>query len=114
MKETVFQEVAAGSTMIVIISLFLLPISVWNPQTGRYYGYLNLKASCVMLFTGVFFGAQSYRLGNPPDVIMADIGAYLFLAISGSRIFVEHAHHHRYGIWLRKRYHKLTDHDEPR
>jgi len=99
--------------MIAIISVFLLPISVWDSQTGRYRGYLNLKALGVLLFTGVFFGAQSYRLDNPPNVIMTDVGCYLFMVISGSRIFVEYSHHHRFGIWLHKQYHKLTDHDEP-
>jgi len=113
MEDAVLREVAAGSTLIAIISVFLLPISVWDSQTGRYHGYFNLKALGVLLFTAVFFGAQSYRQGNPPDIIMADIGSYLFLVISGSRIIVEKAHHHRYGVWLRKQYHKLTDHDEP-
>ena len=113
MEEAVVREVAAGSTLIAFISVFLMPISIWDSQTGRYYGFFNWKALGVLLFTGVYFGAQSYRLGNPPDIIMADIGAYLFLVISGARIFVEGAHHDRFGVWLRKQYHKLTDHDDP-
>lgn len=114
MDQDTFAFVATGSTMIVIISVFLLPISIWNSETGRYKGFFNLKAVGVMLFTAVYFAVHSYKQGNPPDIVMADIFGYLFLAVSGARIMVEFTHHYKYKVWLHRQYHKLTDHDDPR
>ena len=106
------EGVVAGSTMIVFVSVFLLPIAVWDSKSGRYRGYLDVRALGVLLFSAVYFGILSYRQGNPSDIIMADIGCYLFLAIAGSRVMVESAHRQKFGVKLRHQYHKLTDHDD--
>lgn len=114
MVQETFTFVATGSTMIVLISVLFLPITIWDSETGRYKGFFNLKAGGVMLFTAVFFAVHSYRQGYPPEIVMADMFAYLFMAVSGARLMVEFSHHHKYKVWLHRQYHKLTDHDDPR
>ena len=114
MEEAVFREVAVGSTMIVLISVMMLPMAIWDSQTGRYYGYLNWKASGVLLFTAVFFGSRTYSAGGDAWQIFGEISFYLGQAVIGSRIFVEFSHYHKYKVWLHRQYHKLTDHEDPR
>lgn len=112
MEEAVFEQVAVGSTMIVLISVMMLPMAIWDSQTGRYYGYLNWKAAGVLLFTAVFFGFRAYSAGEDAWLIFGDICFYLSQAVIGSRIFVEYSHHHMHKVWLHRQYHKLTGHQD--
>ena len=114
MEAAVFEQVAVGSTMIAWISVFLLPMAVWDSQTGRYYGYFNWKAAAVLLFTAVFFGFLGYRAGHDAWQIFGDICFNLHLAVIGSRIFVELSNHHMHKVWLHRQYHKLTGHQDTR
>ena len=114
MEEAVFREVAVGSTMIVLISVMMLPMAIWDSQTGRYYGYLNWKATGVLLFTAVFFGSRAYSAGDDAWQIFGEISFYLGQAVIGSRIMVEFSNHSMHNLWLHRQYHKLTDHEDSR
>ena len=112
MEEEVFRQVAAGSTMIAFISVFLLPISIWDSKTGQYYGFFQWKAAAVLLFTAMYFGFLSYRAGEETWETVGEVFLYLGMAVTGSRIYVEYAHHHLHKVWLHRRYHRLTGHAE--
>lgn len=112
MEEEVFRQVAAGSTIIVFISIFLLPISIWDSKTGQYYGYFQWKAVAVLLFTAMYFGFLSYRAGEETWQTVGEVILYLGMAVTGSRGYVEIAYHHMHKVWLHRRYHRLTGHAE--
>ena len=94
--------------MIVLISVIMLPLAIWDSQSGRYRSYLNWRAAGVLLFTAVFFGFRAYSAGDDGWQIFGDICFYLSQAVIGSRIFVEYCHHYMHKVWLHRQYHKLT------
>lgn len=112
MDQAVFEQVASGSMMIVIISVYLLPVSIWDSQTGQYYGYFRWQAAAVLLFTAVFFGFMAYKAEYDTWRIVSHICFFLGQAIVGSRIFVELTNHSMHNVWLHRRYHKLTGHGD--
>ena len=112
MEPEVVQQVAAGSTIIAFIVVFLLPISIWDSKTGQYYGYFQWKAAAVLLFTAMYFGFLSYRAGEETWETVGNVFLHLGMAVTGSRIYVEYVHHHMHKVWLHRRYHRLTGHAE--
>ena len=114
MVEEVFRQVAPGVMMIVLISVMLLPIAIWDSQTGRYRGFLNWRAAGVLLFTAAYFGFLSYTDGDDAWTIFSRICFYVGQAVIGARIFVEFANHSMHKVWLHRRYHRLTGHEDSR
>ena len=100
--------------LIVMTSINFLPAVVWDMKTGRYSGYFGWKALSILLFIAVFSGFDSVQQGSEGPVIMTDISFHLFQVLVFSRLFVEFSHHHKYKVWLHRKYHKLTDHEDPR
>ena len=98
--------------MIVLISVMILPIAIWDSQTGRYRGFLNWRGTGVLLFTAAYFGFLSYSNGHDAWKILSDICVNLGQAVIGARIFVEFANHSMHKVWLHRRYHRLTGHEE--
>ncbi|MYA37348.1 MAG: hypothetical protein F4X05_12685 [Rhodothermaceae bacterium] len=112
MEEEIIRQVAPSVTMIVLISVMILPIAIWDSQTGRYRGYLNWRAAGVLLFTAAYFGNLSYTDGDNAWEIFSAICVNLGQAVIGSRIFIEFSNQSMHKIWLRRRYHKLTGHED--
>ncbi len=112
MEETIFEQVAVGSMMIVLVSIMFLPMVIWDSQTGRYHGYLNWKSASVLLFTAIYFGYRAHVAGHDSWQISAETITYVGQAVIGSRIFVELSNYSMHKVWLHRQYHKLTGHED--
>lgn len=112
MEEEIIRQVAPRVTAIVLVSVMILPIAIWDSQTGRYRGYLNWRAAVVLLFTAAYFGSLSYADGDNAWEIFSEICVNLGQAVIGSRIFIELSNQSMNKIWLSRRYHKLTGHED--
>jgi len=109
MEGSFFEGVALASSLVSAIAVVLLPAIIWDSETGRYRGYFNRKALGVLFAVAAFATIISFRQGNSSQVVFADVGFYLFIAIFISRVFVELSHHHKFGVWLHRCYHKMTE-----
>ena len=106
--------VVVGSTLMALASGFWLPKAAWDSETGRYVGYFNKNAMLISLLIVVFFGYVAFRMEKPGPDAFAFVLCQLFIVLALSRICVELTHKIKFGIWLHRRYHKMTDHDDPR
>ena len=114
MEEAFSEGVVLGSPIMALIATVFLPAAVWDSKTGCYRGYFNKQALCHLLFVVVFAGFLSIRQGESGPELLSSVGLYLSIAIIFSRLSVEFSHHHKYKVWLHRRYHKMTDHEDPR
>ena len=106
--------VVVGSILMALAAGFWLPKAAWDLETGRYRGYFNKNAILVSLLIVVFFGYVAFRMEKPGPEAGAYVLAQLFIVLALSRICVELSHKSKFGIWLHRRYHKMTDHEDPR
>ncbi|MCY4017453.1 MAG: hypothetical protein OXE80_01430 [Gammaproteobacteria bacterium] len=105
--------VVVGSPLLALVATTFLPKAVWNSNSGLYRGYVNKSVVSIMAVVVIFFGFVAIQTNRPGPDAVAYVLATMFLALGLSRLAVELYHHHKFGIWLHKQYHKLTDHDEP-
>ena len=113
MENAVSIGVVGGSPLLVLTAILFLPRAVWDSETGRYRGYFNRSVIQVMAAIAAFFGFVAIQMEKSGPDSAAYVLAQSFIALTLSRVYVELVHHHKYGIWLHKQYHKLTDHDDP-
>ena len=109
MDEAVSFGVMVGSPLLAVVSTVYLPRAVWDSDTGCYRGYFNKRAARVMLVVVVFFAYVAIRMEKPGPDAIAYVLAQLFLALGLSRLYVELSHKKKYGEWLHRLYHKMTE-----
>jgi len=105
--------VVVGAPLMALVTTTFLPQAVWDSKSGRYRGYANKSVVTIMAVVVMFFGFVAIQKDKPGPDVAVYVMAQMFLALSLSRLAVELYHHNKYGIWLHKQYHKVTDHDEP-
>ncbi len=114
MEDAFTDKIVLGVPFMVFMTTFFVPRAVWNVDTGRYTGYFTRKVAALLLAVigfNVFLGTQGdMGASNIASRAVLD----LLLILIGSRIMVEVYHQDRFGVWLHRRYHLLTGHDDPR
>ncbi len=105
--------VVVGSPLGALVATTFLPKAVWDSKSGCYRGYFNKSVIRIMAVVVIFFGFVAIQMDKSGPDFATYLLAQSFIILGLSRIAVELYHHHKYGIWLHKQYHKLTDHDEP-
>ncbi len=113
------ENLLAGQEILVpfgllAIGVIVLPAVVWDAKTGRYRGYINRQAIAILIAVWVGGGVLSYLHGMPGRDVSQNMGVYLTIVLFVSRLCVEWRHYRAHKVWLHRRYHKLTDHEDPR